>query len=266
MSGTAHVPSFGVDAVTKTARWALGPALILAAWQLAASAGWLDPDTIASPAATWQSWLDMLRDGSFADALAASLTRVAIGLMIGVIAGLTLAIVAASSWLGQSLVDGPMQILRALPILALQPLALLWFGIGEGFKIFLIAFAASIPIYLNTLAAIHGVERRFMELAEVLELSRLRVLGRIILPGALPGFLTGLRYATAVALLVLVVGEQVNATSGLGYLMNRAILSARTDVILVGLVTYGVLGLLSDVMLRALEGALLQWRKPVTGR
>lgn len=250
--------------LNRIAWWSLGPLLVLGIWALLSGTGVLEARTIASPARTWRAFTVLVADGSFARNVGISLARAIVGLAYGTVVGVVLALLAGAGRIGRSLVDGPMQILRALPILALQPLAILWFGIGESFKIFLIALAVSLPIYLNTLAALEGVENRYLELARSLKLSRGTLIRRVLLPGALPGFLTGLRYASAVALLVLVVGEQVNATGGIGFLMNRAIMSARTDIILVGLVTYGVLGLLSDGLLRALERRLLAWRPPAS--
>ena len=184
----------------------------------------------------------------------------AIGLTLGTAVGLTLAVLSGLSAIGEDVVDGPMQVLRALPILALVPLDIVWFGIGESAKEFLIAFGVAFPIYINTHAAIRGIDPGLVELATTLRMSRWQVLRRIVLPGALPGFIVGFRFAAAAAWLILVVSEQVNANSGIGYLMNQAQVLDETNVIIVGLVVYGILGLSSDTIIRTIERRALRWR------
>jgi sulfonate transport system permease protein len=158
-----------------------------------------------------------------------------------------------------------MQIFRALPILALIPLAIVWWGIGETPKVALIALGVVFPVYINTFAAIRSVDARLIESARSLGLGRLGLVRHVILPGALPGFFVGLRFALAVSWLVLVVSEQINANSGLGYLMMNAQQFLRTDIIVVGLLIYGTLGLLSDLFVRFLERTMLQWRLTFSG-
>ena len=153
-----------------------------------------------------------------------------------------------------------MQMLRFLPIIGLQPLIVLWFGIGETAKVSLIAFAVAFPIYINTYAAIRAIDPNHLELARVVGLRRAALLRRVVVPGALPGFLVGLRMSVAVSWLILVFAEQINATNGIGYLMVRAQEFFQTDVILVGLAVYALLGLLSDALVRAIERKALAWR------
>jgi sulfonate transport system permease protein len=194
-----------------------------------------------------------------------SLGRVVKGLTLGVLAGTVLALVAGSSRLGEDLIDPPVQMIRTIPVLALTPLFILWFGIGETPKVLMIALGTTFPIYLNTYAGIRGIDARLVDAAKTLGLGRLSVVRRVILPGALPGFLTGLRYSAGIAWLVLVVGEQINASSGIGYLITEARAAFRTDVIVLGLAIYGVLGLLTDLIVRTIEGRALSWRPNFLG-
>ena len=150
--------------------------------------------------------------------------------------------------------------LRFLPIIGLQPLIVLWFGIGNTAKVSLIVFGVVFPVYINTFAAIRAIEPRHFELAHSVGLGRFATIRRIVLPGALPGFLVGLRMAAAVAWLILVFAEQINATNGIGYLMIHAQEFFQTEIIVVGLAVYVVLGLLSDALVRLLERRTLQWR------
>ena len=203
---------------------------------------------------------DLARDGTLAEALWASLQRVGWGLGLGIPLGTALALVAGLSRVGDDVVDANMQMLRFVPILGLQPLLIVWLGVGETTKISMIVLGVAFPIYVNTSAAVRAIDPGHLELAAVLGLGRVERLRRVVLPGARAGFLVGLRMATGVAWLLLVFAEQINASSGIGYLMVRAQTFFQTDVIVVCLVVYAVLGLLSDAVVRALEARLLRWR------
>jgi sulfonate transport system permease protein len=237
----------------------LGVALLFALWEIAARVGWLDTDTLAGPSTVFTAGSDLLREGTLTEALWASLQRVLWGAAIGIPIGTGLALVAGLSRLGDDLLDANVQMLRFVPIIALQPLLIVWLGVGETVKVSLIVLGVAFPIYVNTSAAIRAVDPRYLELAATVGLGRWQRIRRVVLPGALGGFLVGLRLATAIAWLVLVFAEQINASSGIGYLILRAQTLFQTDVIVVGLVTYAVLGLLSDAGVRALERRLLRW-------
>ncbi|ADP81798.1 ABC transporter permease [Pseudofrankia inefficax] len=247
--------------VPKSLRRLLGPVLLVAFWQLGSSTGLIQPDILAGPWTVLHTGYSLAADGTLGHNLAISLRRVALGLLFGVAAAVVLAVVAGLFQLGEDLVDAPVQILRAVPILGLVPLAILWFGIGEHVKVFLVALGTAFPVYINTFAAIRGVDGRFVELARTVRLGRLALIRRVVLPGALPGFLVGLRFALTISWLILVVSEQINASSGIGYLMDQARTFGQTDVIVVGLAVYGVLGLLSDALVRLLERRALAWRR-----
>lgn len=206
----------------------------------------------------------MAADGRLGENLTVSLTRAGIGLAFGILAGTIFALVSGLSRWGEALLDGPLQIWRSIPILAFIPLAIVWFGIGEQMKIILIAMATMIPIYINTAAALSGVDIRFVELAQTVDLSRHEFVRKIALPGALPGFFTGLRLSATISLLVLVVVEQINAVSGIGYIMTAARQFGQIDIIAVGLVVYAVLGVTVDAMVRWLERKALRWRKSIS--
>lgn len=237
-----------------------GVAALFVAWELAAAAGWLAPDVLAGPSTVLTAGWDLARDGTLTDALWTSLGRVAWGLGLGVPIGTVLAVVAGLSRVGDDLIDANVQMLRFVPIIGLQPLLIVWLGVGETTKVSLIVLGVAFPIYVNTSAAIRAIDPRFLELAAVVGLGRAERIRRVVLPGARAGFLVGLRLATGVAWLLLVFAEQINASSGIGYLMIRAQTFFQTDVIVVCLVTYAVLGLLSDGVVRALERRLLRWR------
>jgi sulfonate transport system permease protein len=153
-----------------------------------------------------------------------------------------------------------MQMLRTLPHFGLIPLFIVWMGIGEMPKIALIAMGVAFPLYLNTFAGIRSVDRKFLEAAHTLNLTRRQRLRHVIVPGALPQALVGLRQSLGVAWLSLIVAETVSADSGLGYLINDAREFLKTDVIVVGLAVYSLLGLLTDALVRLIERKALAWR------
>ncbi|MFI6048292.1 ABC transporter permease [Nocardia sp. NPDC051321] len=240
---------------------AIGPTLLILAWALGSASGTLDSETLPAPWTVAATAGDLISDGRLQSNLLTSVQRAGIGLTIGVLIGLVLALVAGLSRIGEALVDGPIQIKRAIPTLALIPLFIVWFGIGEEMKLVVITTSVAIPIYLNTHAYLRSVDSRYVELAQTVGLSRWGFIRRIALPGALPGFFTGLRLAVTIAWLALVVVEQVNATSGIGYLMTQARTYGQIDVIVVGLVIYGLLGLFGDLAVRAVERKALSWRQ-----
>ena len=238
----------------------VSPFLLVLAWQAASTLGLLSPRTLASPLQIVLTGWGLLASGELPWHLLVSLARVLAGLAIGLSVGAGLALVAGLSRLGEDIVDAPVQMLRTLPFLALVPLFILWLGIGEAPKIALVALGTAFPIYLNLFAGIRGVEPRLVEMGRVFGLDRAGLLRHVVLPGALPSALVGLRYSLGVAWLSLVVAEQINASAGIGYLINDARDFLRTDVIMVGLVLYALLGLLADGLVRALERRLLAWR------
>ncbi|MFG2147024.1 ABC transporter permease [Streptomyces sp. NPDC048696] len=158
-----------------------------------------------------------------------------------------------------------MQVLRALPVLGLLPLVIIWFGVGEAPKIALVAFGTAFPVYVNTYTAIRGVDNRLVESGRTVGLGHFGLVRHVILPGAVPGFLVGLRFALTGAWLIMIVAERLNATDGIGYLMNQAQSWYRTDIIVLGLLIYGVLGLAADGIVRLLERRLLVWRRGFEG-
>ena len=236
------------------------PALLVCVWQAGASLGVIPSRLVASPAEILETFWTLTVSAELPAHLLVSLGRVTVGLAIGVAAGAACALVAGLSRLGEDAVDAPLQMLRTLPHLAMVPLFILWFGIGETPKIALVALGVMFPIYLNLFAGIRGVDPKLVEAANTLGLSRAELIRHVILPGALPSALVGLRYALGVAWLSLVVGEQINAQSGIGYMMMDAREFLRTDIILVGLLVYALLGLGADQLVRTFERRALVWR------
>jgi len=239
----------------------LGPALLLLYWAVLSATGWLDPRTLPAPWTAISTGADLVREGRLQANLAVSAARAASGLLVGGVAGVLLAFLSGLSLLGGYLIDGIVQLKRGIPILAIIPFMILWFGIGEPMKIAVIAVAAFFPIYIQTHSALRAIDLRYVELAETLGLTRWQFLRRIVIPGALPGFLLGLRFGATAAWLALVVIEQLTASSGIGYMVTLARNYAQTDVMLVGLVVYALLGFGTDNLVRWAERRLLTWRR-----
>ena len=241
------------------------PVLILLVWQALDSLNLINSRLMPSPVMVAEAFWQLLVTGQLLGNLWVSLVRVMAGLGIGVLLGTVFGLFAGLSRFGEDTVDSTLQMVRTLPHLALIPLFILWFGIGETPKIALIALGSVFPIYLNLFAGIRAVDRKIIEAASTLDLTRAEIIWNVILPGALPSFLVGLRYAVGIAWLTLVVAEQVNANSGIGYLVMNARDFLETDVIFVGLIIYAILGLTTDQMVRAIERRALVWRPSFVG-
>jgi sulfonate transport system permease protein len=239
----------------------LGPALLLLYWSVLSWTGFLDPRVLPAPWTAAATAIDLVRDGRLPASLAISARRALAGLTLGTVIAVPLALLSGLTVLGGYVIDGLVQMKRGIPILALIPFMVLWLGIGEGMKVGVIAIAVFFPLYIQTHTALRAIDLRYVELAETLRLGHWQFLRRIILPGALPGLLTGLRFGTTAAWLALVVVEQLNATSGIGYMVTLARDYAQTDVMLVGLIVYAILGFGSDAAVRALEAHALRWRR-----
>jgi sulfonate transport system permease protein len=243
-------------------RW-LSPVLLLLLWELGSRVGLIPERTLAAPSAVFTTLVEMILSGELPSNLLVSFGRVALGLLIGVGLGVLLGLGAGLSRSGEFAIDPIMQIKRTIPALALTPLFIVWFGIGETPKVALIAFATIFPVYLNLYSGIRGVDPRLLEAARSFGLSRGEQIWHVVLPATLPSLLVGLRYALSVSILVLVVAEQINASAGLGYLINNARDFMRTDIIVVCLMVYAILGLAADWLVRVIEQRALIWRPSI---
>jgi sulfonate transport system permease protein len=240
---------------------AVGPVLFLAVWVTGSAVGFFDQRMITAPWTIVATAGELIADGRLQDHFVASARRALLGLAIGVVLGTAIAVLSGLSRIGEGLLDGPIQIKRAVPSLALLPLLILWLGIGETMKVTTIVLGVFVPIYLHTHNGLRAIDSRYVELAETVGLSRREFIRQVVLPGALPGFLLGLRFAVMAAWLALVVVEQVNSTEGIGYMMELARTYGQTEIIFVGLAVYASLGLGSDLLVRRIQRRTLSWRR-----
>lgn len=248
------------------ARRALAPAALVALWAATTSAGLVDPSVLPSPATVAERLGELWTEQTLLHQVAVSLSRAAAGGLIGATLGLLLGLGAGLSRLGEEVYDALLQMLRTVPFLALVPLFIVWFGIGEAPKLLLIALATLFPMYLNTYAGVRNVDRKVIEAMRSFGLTGPRLIGQVVLPLALPAILTGLRFALGVSVLVLIAAEQINTSAGLGYLLNAAQLYQQVDVIVICIAIYAVLGLSADLVVRGLERVLMPWRGGVAAR
>jgi sulfonate transport system permease protein len=239
----------------------IGIAVLLALWVVGSATGLIDERNLSAPWTVVATAETLVENGRLQESLVTSGIRAATGLGLGVAVGTVLALISGLSRIGETLIDGPVQVKRSIPTLALIPLLLLWFGIGEPFKILTIALAVFVPIYIHTHNGLRTIEGRYAELAETLGVTRTEFVRHVVLPGAMPGFLLGMRFAVTSSLLALVVVEVINATSGIGHMITLASNYGQTDIIVVGLVVYALLGVTADAIVRFIERKALSWRR-----
>jgi sulfonate transport system permease protein len=239
---------------------------VVGLWQLLSSTGVLPAARLASPVTVAHTAYNMVTTnsptyGTLQGALLASAERWGIGLSIGVLIAVVLAVVSGLSGIGELAFDPLLNAARSVPLLGLLPLFIVWFGIADLPKILFVLLGALFPMYVNTFAGIRGVDPKLGELGQVLGLSRWELVRHIVLPGALPSAFTGLRLSVVGSLLALVVAEQINATSGLGFMIDTAEQFLANNVIVLCLIVYAILGLLADGIVRTAERRALSWRR-----
>lgn len=237
----------------------LAPVTLLIVWEVLAQAGWLSPHVLPAPSKVVRTAFKLVTTGSLLNDLGISLLRAVAGFAIGGGIGFALGTLVGFSRIAEAAIDRSVQMIRAIPFLAALPLVIVWLGVGEAEKIFLVALGVTFPIYINTTLGIRQVDPKLIELGRIQGLGTLELIRRIILPGALPSILTGVRYALATAWLALVVAETIGAQSGIGFLAMDAREFLRTDVIVLTIVIYALIGVAADAIARLLERRLLAW-------
>ncbi|MFT3778866.1 MAG: aliphatic sulfonate ABC transporter permease SsuC [Ottowia sp.] len=235
------------------------PLALLAAWQAASSLGWLSTRVLPAPVDVAKAAWTLTASGELWTHVKVSAGRALAGLAVGGGLGLLLGLLTGSLRTAETLLDSTVQMVRNIPALALIPLVILWFGIDETAKLFLIAVSVFFPIYLNTFHGIRNVDPALIEMGRTYGLTRWQLYRQIILPGALSSILVGLRFSLGLMWVILIVAETISAQSGIGYLTMNAREFLQTDVVLVGILLYALLGKLADVFARGLEQWWLRW-------
>lgn len=252
-------------ALRRATPW-LVPALLLLGWQLASWQGWLNHRVLPAPSEVLTAAWQLTASGELARHLYASFWRAASGFAIGAGLGLVLGLVAGLSRLGEALFDTSLQMLRNIPPLAILPLVILWFGIDETAKVFLVAFGTLFPVYLNTYHGIRSLDPGLLEMARSYGVGGTALFRHVLLPGALPSILVGVRYALGIAWIILIVAETLAASSGIGYLAANAREFLQTEIVVLSILLYALLGKAVDVAARVLERRWLQWHPSHLGQ
>jgi sulfonate transport system permease protein len=263
-AATGATPSKKRALPYRTISWVV-PVLLLLAWELASRAGLIAPNVLPAPSSVGTTAWHLTETGELPHHLWESLKRAAVGFAIGASVGLVLGVLTGFSRLFESLIDRNIQIIRAIPFLAILPLVMVWFGVGESGRYFLVALGTLFPIYLNTVLGIRQVDPKLLEMGRVVGLPKLRLVRTVILPGALPSILLGVRLALTNAWLALVIAETVGAPAGIGFMATNAREFLQTDVIVLVIVLYALIGLTTDLIARGLERRFLAWHPNYVG-
>jgi sulfonate transport system permease protein len=238
----------------------IAPLILLLAWELASRSALLPHQLLPAPSDVLSTGIQVTLHGDLLVHLGVSTLRAAAGLLVGGSIGLVLGLATGLSRSLQLAIDGPLQMLRAIPALALVPLVILWFGLGETAKLFIVAVTVVFPVYLNTFHGVRSVDPSLLEMARVYEVRGWALYREIVLPGALPSILVGLRFALGMSWLVLIVAESIGATRGLGYVAMNAREFMQMEPLVLTILLWALLGKLTDVGARKLERWLLPWQ------
>ena len=237
----------------------LVPTLLLIAWFLLAKVGWISSRVFPAPWEVFQAALSLANSGELWKHLGISASRAGMGFLIGGSIGFAFGLSNGLYPLAEKLLDSSVQMIRTVPHLSLIPLVIIWFGIDEEAKIFLVALGVFFPIYINTFHGVRTVDPQLVQMARVYGLTGFGLFREVIFPASLPSILVGVRYALGVMWLSLIVAETIATTSGIGYLAMNAREFMQTDVVLVAILLYSLLGKLADSLARRLEEKLLRW-------
>ena len=235
------------------------PLLLIALWQWSSASGWLSNRVLPAPLDVGRAFWTLAASGELWVHVKVSAARALTGLAIGGGLGLLLGLLTGSVRVAETLLDSSIQMVRNIPALAMIPLVILWFGIDESAKLFLIAVSVFFPIYLNTFHGIRNVDPGLIEMARTYGLNRWQLYTQVILPGALSSILVGLRFSLGLMWVILIVAETISAQAGIGYLTMNAREFLQTDIVLVGILLYAILGKLADLFARGLEQYWLRW-------
>ncbi|MDR3162289.1 MAG: ABC transporter permease [Helicobacteraceae bacterium] len=242
------------------AEYMILPLLLIAIWKAADIAGWVQPYTMPPPENVLATGVEFVEDGTLWQHTKASIIRVLQGFFLALVLALALGIVIGLSRTAERLTGVILQVVQPIPPIAWIPLAILWFGIGEGSKIYIIAIGAFFPILINTIEGIKNIDPKFLELAKAYETSRRRMIARVILPGALPFIMAGVRLGLSMAWICVVAAELIAAQAGIGYMLMDGRSLARPDMVILGMLIIGVIGKLLDDLLSKITRRAIRWQ------
>jgi len=242
----------------RTGPWLL-PLAIVAMWELSSRVGWLSSRVLPEPWSVLTACVRLAASGEMWQHVWVSTQRALAGFAVGGGLGLALGLLTGSMKAAETLLDTTLQMVRNIPPLALIPLVILWFGIEEEAKLFLVALGVFFPVYVNTFHGIRSVDAGLIEMARSYGLRGWALQRHVILPGALPHILVGVRFSLGFMWVILIVAETISAQAGIGYMTMNAREFLQTDVVLVGILLYALLGKLADLLAKGLEVWWLRW-------
>ncbi|MFD2330996.1 ABC transporter permease [Cohnella sp. GCM10020058] len=244
-------------------RWTHGwllPLVVLAVWELAADLGWVSASMLPAPSTIAAAFVRLAASGELETHLRVSLIRAGGGFLLGGATGLLLGLFTGLGKWAERTLDPTIQMIRTVPLLAVIPLFILWFGVGELSKWLLIGLGSFFPLYFHTFLGVRSADFKLYEVARTLRFSRIQLLTKLVLPAALPNILLGVRLSSGVAWLMLAVAEMMGASAGVGYMIQDARVYAQTDIVFVGILLFALVGKLCDSGVRLLERRWLRWR------
>ncbi|MFC4102388.1 ABC transporter permease [Paenibacillus xanthanilyticus] len=246
-------------------RGAILPILLVSVWQVLSGTGTISTQLFSSPALILKQYWDLTLSGELPHHLRISIVRALLGFLLGGSLGLLLGLLVGMYRKFEETVNPTVQMLRTVPLLAITPLFILWFGFGELSKVLLISLGAFFPLYVNTFLGVRNVDAKLFDVARVLEFSRFSQMIRLVLPAALPNVLLGIRLSLTIAWLCLVTAELLGADTGVGFMIQDARAFMQTDIVFVGITIFAIVGKLSDSLVQFLEKRLLRWQDSYKG-
>ncbi|HEY8805579.1 MAG TPA: ABC transporter permease [Clostridium sp.] len=236
------------------------PILIIIIWEVAAIAGWITPYTMPAPHKIILTAWELIKDFSLIKDVGVSVIRVLGGFVIAAVLGIIIGVLSAISKDFELFTEFIMQVLKPIPPIAWIPIAILWFGIGETSKVFIIFVGAFFPIFVNVIDGIRQIEDKYVEVATIFEVPKLKFIKKVVIPGAMPSIMTGLRIGLGNAWICVVAAEMIAATQGIGYMLMDGRSLSQPDKVILGMLMVGIIGKAMDDALKKLEVKLIYWR------
>ena len=235
------------------------PILVILFWEYVCHFGDVKVYNMPAPEIILTDALDKVKSGILWKHISASFLRVLEGFLAAAAAALILGVLNGLNKYFERFMELVLQILKPIPPIAWIPLAILWFGIGESSKLYIIFYGAFFPILLNTVDGIHNIDKRYLELGRVYEIDKKRLVWRVILPGALPSILTGIRVGLGNAWVCVVAAEMIAATKGIGYMLTNGRSLSRADDVILAMLLIGIVGKFMDDVLKFVSKKIMKW-------